>query len=229
MQGIMANNSDFAPAVEGSALNKLRDAAGLDIYDSGNFKNASYRSARNAMDKKADVLMSPQSAASTEQLKRVSGYINDEPKDASVNRSNTALTLQRFGALYPETPGIAGTLADYGTDIAAAHTGPVGYAAKKIGSAIVKNARDKRAVAATQAAKLKFAQDATAPGAGISMPDSAQITRASGGKVDHEALVQRLIQRWKAAKKMTDATTKPLLNLPDATIVRALDIAQEHI
>lgn len=229
MQGIMANNPDFAPAVEGSALNKLRDAAGLDIYDSGNFKNASYRSARNAMDKKADVLMSPQSAASTEQLKRVSGYINDEPKDASVNRSNTALTLQRFGALYPETPGIAGTLADYGTDIAAAHTGPVGYAAKKIGSAIVKNARDKRAVAATQAAKLKFAQDATAPGAGISMPDSAQITRASGGKVDHEALVQRLIQRWKAAKKMTDATTKPLLNLPDATIVRALDIAQEHI
>lgn len=229
MQGIMANNPDFAPAVEGSALNKLRDAAGLDIYDSGNFKNASYRSARNAMDKKADVLMSPQSAAGTEQLKRVSGYINDEPKDASVNRSNTALTLQRFGALYPETPGIAGTLADYGTDLAAAHTGPVGYAAKKIGSAIVKNARNKRAVAATQAAKLKFAQDATAPGAGISMPDSPQITRASGGKVDHEALVQRLIQRWKAAKKSMDATTKPLLNLPDATIVRALDIAQEHI
>ncbi len=229
MQGIMANNPDFAPAVEGSALNKLRDAAGLDIYDNGNFKNASYRSARDAMDKKADVLMSPQSATSTEQLKRVSGYVNDEPKDASVNRSNTALTLQRFGAMYPETPGITGTLADYGTDIGAAHLGPVGYAAKKIGSAIVKNARDRKAVEATRTAKLNFARDATAPGAGINMPTAPPIARATGGKVDHEALVQRLISRWKAAKKATDATTKPLLNLPDASIVRALEISQEHI
>ena len=229
LQGIMANNPDFAPAVEGSALNKLRDAAGLDIYDNGNFKNASYRSARDAMDKKADVLMSPESAASTEQLKRVSGYVNDEPKDASVNRSNTALTLQRFGALYPETPGIAGTLTDYGTDIAAAHVGPVGYAAKKIGSAIVKSARDRKAIEATRTAKLNFARDATAPGAGINMSTAPPIARATGGKVDHEALVQRLISRWKFAKKATDKTTEPLLKVPDASIVRALEISQEHI
>ncbi len=65
-----------------------------------------------------------------------------------MNRSNTALTLQRFGALYPETPGLVGTLADYGADIAAAKLGPVGYAAKKIGSAIVKSAKDKKAVEA---------------------------------------------------------------------------------
>jgi hypothetical protein len=57
----------------------------------------------------------------------------------------------------------------------------------------------------------------------------SMIPRASGGKVDHEALVTRLLNKWKAAKKTTDATTKPLLNMPDAAIVRALDIAQEHI
>lgn len=53
--------------------------------------------------------------------------------------------------------------------------------------------------------------------------------RATGGKVDHEALVQRLIKRWKAAKKDTDKTTEPLLRQSDAAIVRALEISQEHI
>lgn len=56
-----------------------------------------------------------------------------------------------------------------------------------------------------------------------------RIERASGGKVDHEALVQRLIGRWKAAKRATDKTTEPLLKMPDSAIVKALDIAQEHI
>jgi hypothetical protein len=51
------------------------------------------------------------------------------------------------------------------------------------------------------------------------------IPRATGGKVDHEALVERLLQRWKKAKIETDKTTKPILQLPDATVVRALDIA----
>jgi hypothetical protein len=53
--------------------------------------------------------------------------------------------------------------------------------------------------------------------------------RATGGKVDHEALVERLIQRWKAAKKATDKTSEKLLKVPDAAIVRALEISQEHI
>jgi hypothetical protein len=53
--------------------------------------------------------------------------------------------------------------------------------------------------------------------------------RASGGKVDHEALVTRLMNRWRAAKKETDATTKPLLRQPDSVIVHALDIAGRAI
>ena len=59
--------------------------------------------------------------------------------------------------------------------------------------------------------------------------DDNQIERARGGKVDMEALVTRLINRWKAAKKQTDATTKPLLKVPDATIVKALDLAGRAI
>lgn len=49
--------------------------------------------------------------------------------------------------------------------------------------------------------------------------------RAAGGKVDHEALLNRLIQRYKAAKKMNDAGTETLLKAPDASIIKALDIA----
>lgn len=57
----------------------------------------------------------------------------------------------------------------------------------------------------------------------------APIARASGGKVDHEALVNRLIARWKAAKKETDRGTAGLLNVPDETITKALKIAQQSI
>ena len=59
-------------------------------------------------------------------------------------------------------------------------------------------------------------------------PDAIQ--RAAGGKVDTvEALVTRLIHRWKAAKIQTDKTTKPLLQLPDSVVAKALAVAQEHI
>lgn len=227
---VMKDNPDFAPSIEASALNKLREAAGLDAFDNGNFRHAGYRNARNAMDKKADVLLSPQSVDYTDRLQQASDDVGYEGKASNVNRSNTALTLQRFGAQYPETPGVAGTLADYGTDVAAAHMGPVGYAVKKIGSAIYKNAKDKKAIEATRAAKLKFAQDAVAPGAGIESGSSSAITtRATGGKVDHEALVEKLMSRWRAARKETHKATEPLLKLPDSAVIKALDIAQEHI
>lgn len=230
MQTLMQPNPDFSQSVEAAALNKLRAAAGLDSFDTGEFRAAQYRNERNAMEPKINVLMSPQSANWTDQLKRVAGYVNDEGKAATVNRANTALTLQRLGAQYPATPGLAGTLADYGTDVGIAHTGPVApflYAGKKIGATLVKHSRDAKAIAATRAAKLKFAQDATAPGAGIDIgatPETAG-ARASGGKVDHEVLVSRLMSRWHAARKSANKTTEPLLRLPDETIAKALEIA----
>lgn len=227
---VMGNNPDFSPTVEAAALNKLRDAAGLDGFDRGNFRNASYRDARRAMDKKADVLLSPASAEHTDQLARVSGYVNDEGKASTVNRSNTALTLQRFGAQYPETPGLPGTLAEYGTDLAATHfLGPVGAVANNVRRTVMKSAKDRAAIESTKAAKLKFAQDATAHGAGIDTGSAPRTGRASGGKVvDPDALLNKLIQRWKSAKKMNDAGTETLLKAPDASIIRALDIAQEN-
>jgi uncharacterized protein YidB (DUF937 family) len=59
-----------------------------------------------------------------------------------------------------------------------------------------------------------------------------RIERASGGKVDsdlHEKLVNRLMNMAKQAKKVSDKTTEPLLNVPDEAIVKALGVAQEAI
>lgn len=55
------------------------------------------------------------------------------------------------------------------------------------------------------------------------------VGRASGGKVDHEALAEKLHQRFKSAVKAADRSTKPLLHVPDAHIASALKIAQAHI
>jgi hypothetical protein len=59
--------------------------------------------------------------------------------------------------------------------------------------------------------------------------DQAPIERASGGKVGHEALVEKLMKRWKEAKKETDKTTKPMLNLPDSVVAKALEISGNAI
>lgn len=215
-------------SIEAATLNKLRDAAGIDVYGNGSFRNASYGNARNALAPKIDSLVSPASVENTARLKRVSNYVNDEGKASSTNRSNTGLTLQRFGAIPSTTPSLAGELANYGGDVAAAHVGPIGSVGKAIGQSIFKNRRAAKEIQALRDAKLKFALDATKPGAGLDyVPPAAPARqqRASGGKVDHEVLVNRLMNRWKAAKKETDKTTKPLLDVPDHAIVKALDIA----
>lgn len=56
-----------------------------------------------------------------------------------------------------------------------------------------------------------------------------RIERASGGKVGHEHLVQRLMKLAEDAKKATDNQTKPLLKQDDSTIANALAIAQKAI
>ena len=53
--------------------------------------------------------------------------------------------------------------------------------------------------------------------------------RASGGKVDVGPMVDKLISRWKQAKKATDESTKPLLHIPDNAIARALEVAGNAI
>jgi len=239
MQGVMSARPEFSRAVEASSLNELRDAAGLDKYDSGIFKNDKFQKARAAMDDKAHLLMRPETLDNVDHLKRYSEDVNWTGKANTINRSNTALTLQRHGAIFPgeEVPISArremlGNLADWTTDLAAAHSGPVGYAAKKIGSSIwrAKTAAQKDAYArlvvkSLKDAKLKFAQDATAPGAGIEKGAAPPIARASGGRVDHEVLVNRLMDRWHAARKNANLHTENLLNLPDEAITKALRVA----
>lgn len=52
---------------------------------------------------------------------------------------------------------------------------------------------------------------------------------ASGGKVGHEHLVQRLMKLAEDAKRQTDAATKPLLQQSDNNIAHALAVAQKAI
>ena len=57
------------------------------------------------------------------------------------------------------------------------------------------------------------------------------IQRATGGRVGdhHERLVSRLMTLAEHAKKDVNSTTEPLLNVPDATIVKALHVANQAI
>ena len=58
-----------------------------------------------------------------------------------------------------------------------------------------------------------------------------RIGRASGGKVggNIKPLVDRLMRLADQAKKSTDNNTKPLLDAPDESIVKALRIANKAI
>lgn len=84
------------------------------------------------------------------------------------------------------------------------------------------NAMARRAVSPTGLAAAHYEDEAK-------QANKSVISRAAGGKVDIDSLVDRLMKRWKQAKQATDKTTEPLLNVPDAAIVKALDIAQEHL
>lgn len=60
-----------------------------------------------------------------------------------------------------------------------------------------------------------------------------RISRAIGGKAEnkmtHEHLVERLMKLARAAKKGENAKTESLLKVPDAVVVKALEVAQQAI
>ena len=64
-----------------------------------------------------------------------------------------------------------------------------------------------------------------------SFAKGGRIGRASGGKVKKNVqhLVDRLMNLAEQAKRSTDNNTKPLLDAPDASIVKALRVANEAI
>jgi hypothetical protein len=53
------------------------------------------------------------------------------------------------------------------------------------------------------------------------------LSRATGGRTgpSDDELVRRLMARWHKAKRGADASTKPLLNVPDAAIIHALKVS----
>ena len=55
------------------------------------------------------------------------------------------------------------------------------------------------------------------------------VSRATGGRVGVDELVEKLVRRWRQAKRETDAGTKELLKLPDPIVTKALNIAQERL
>lgn len=75
---------------------------------------------------------------------------------------------------------------------------------------------------------VKRAAPALGYGSAMSAPPE-NIERASGGRVDVDSLVDKLVNRWKSAKKATNESTKPLLRLSDTSVAKALEIAQEAI
>jgi hypothetical protein len=81
-----------------------------------------------------------------------------------------------------------------------------------------------------QAARAVTSQPITHAATEISQEDQP-ITRATGGRVgsDHERLVGRLMTLAERAKKEVNTSTEPLLNVPDAAIVKALHVANQAI
>jgi hypothetical protein len=57
------------------------------------------------------------------------------------------------------------------------------------------------------------------------------VARATGGKVglSDDELVEKLMSRWRKAKRETDQSTKPLLKLPDAAVAAALKASSRGI
>ena len=103
-------------------------------------------------------------------------------------------------------------MANYGADVAASHiAGPIGNVAKNVGQGLFRKAREAKERQAFRDAKLKFAEDATKPGAGLDY-QPPRTPKASGGSVgpSEDELVQRLIRKWKAAKAETERSTKTI-------------------
>lgn len=161
----------------------------------------------------------------TGNLKTIADFGNMAPKatqDASKVGSHGVSHLDTLGTMFTSAFGehVAGPWgAAAGLAYPAARVGARAYAlgpgqAGAVPQAIVGGVSNpKTAAAATQ---------------GIAQ-GTAAIERASGGKVDINSLVEKLIRRWKEAKKQTDNATKPLLRQPDSVIAKALSVAQEHI
>lgn len=190
---------DAQQAVAAHTLSTIRKAA---VSNNGVVTPSGYSGALAKHGPKLESLISPETRESLDSLGRVIHNVKVPPPGHFVNSSKTAVAM---GAAKGVGQKIGEAVIDAKT--------------LGMGMPVIKGI-----------AQNNFAKKSLAPGAGLTkLSESPRAKRASGGKVDHEELVNRLIARWKAAKKETDRGTKGLLSVPDSTIVKALNIAQEHI
>jgi len=171
MQALMRGNPEFSQHIEAGTLNTLRDAAGVDEGGEAarGFKNAGYERALANLKTKSDLLMRPEVQGHVEQLGRVAGYVKDAPAGTVANRSGTALALIRHGAMYGADPSLMSEVASHvGTMAAGKVAGPAGVLAKQYIEGRFRGAKEAAIKQSQAQAKLKYAQEATKPGAGIS-------------------------------------------------------------
>jgi hypothetical protein len=230
-------NPDLHDAIEGATLNKLRDSAGIDPLGEGTFKIAPFSKTVTKLGDKAPLLMKPETLGNINHLKAVADDLGWEGAASGKNRSNTGSMLANFGALptaLPEIPSIGSSIAHTVGEHVLGNIpgGKYVYAAGDfMMSRRTKAKADAAKAAAEQSvkdAKLKFASDAVAPGAGIdTQPPTAPVARATGGRtgISDDELVERLMRKWRSAKRQTDESTKPLLRVPDAAIIHALKVS----
>lgn len=162
----------------------------------------------------------------------------------AINNKKPSLDARSASILH----GVMGGLAAKGVSSLAGYEalGPAGLVAGPLVEGIVEKGKEalhlKKAMAGarhTQSWPIrtigKSARRVTNPAALAieHYEDEAQkqepIARARGGKVDKEALVNRLVNRWRQAKRSTNRTTEPLLHMHDDVIAKALNIAQRNI
>lgn len=195
-------NPDAQQAVASHTLSTIRKGA---ISNTGVVTAGGYEGAVAKYGSKLDSLVSPETRESLDSLGRVIHNVRVAPPGHFVNSSKS-------GVISNAAHDVAQPL---GEAVVNAHTLGMGVPVIK---GIIND---------------KFAKRSLAPGAGLKKKPIATeepMGRATGGKVtDHDVLLKRLVGRWKAAKKHTDKATEPLLKMPDASIVKALEIAQEHI
>lgn len=183
-------------AVAAHTLGAIRKSA---VGSTGKISPPEYNSAVSKHAPKMDLLLKPETQESLEELGRVIHNAKVAPPGHFVNYSKS-------GVISNAAHGVAKPLVE----------GAINAKTFGMGVPVLKGI-----------AESNFAKRSLAPGAGLSkpMPEPPPIARATGGKVDDDALLNRLVQRYKAAKKMNDAGTEPLLKAPDASIIKALDIA----
>jgi len=104
--------------IAASALNYLKERAGTP-NDAGNFSQAGYNKALNALRPKLDSLFDPVAAQQVETLGKVARYTQEQPRGSYINNSNTFTAAVKgagkaavSGALNKATYGLTGVLGD---------------------------------------------------------------------------------------------------------------------